>query len=192
MTAAAVRILAYVLAAALAVFAIGKCSGDDAAGRARTEMHERNAAIVARAYRAARQRTDTVLVAVGRQGGRVDVAVADVREALDSARTVRDTGEVPISADSVLRLMASHHRLTVTVERLVAEVVVYRDSVDVLTLRIAEERADADRTIAAKDRVIASLKAERCTVNLLVTSIPCPTRTQTAVLTAVTVFVVMR
>ena len=47
---------------------VGRASGITEANEARTAIHERNAAIVARAYRGSRAKTDTVLVTVVKQG----------------------------------------------------------------------------------------------------------------------------
>jgi hypothetical protein len=184
------RLIAYGILAAVAVaaiFAIGRTSSGAGAKRAQTEADERNAAIVARAYRHSRDKTDTVLVMVARQGARVDVALDSTREALAEANaTLADT------LATVDRLRASLGALTVRAEKLAIETAEYRVKVDSLTLRIAEERAANDRVIAAKDMVIGSLKAERCTINLGLAKVSCPTRTQTAVGAVIGTFLVLK
>jgi len=166
------RVLGYLAAALLAVWALD-CSGRDEGDKtARTEMHERNATVAMRDLRAERKRTDTVVVRERAQGARVDAAVDSVRPALAEARaTLAD------STATIERLRASLGSLTVRTEELVAQVVIYRATVEELTLALAMERAAAQATLDAKDKVIASLKAERCRVLWM----PCPTRTQSAI-----------
>jgi len=172
----AYTLAALIAAAWLVLWAVGAASGDEAGKRARTEMHERNMAIVARAYASSRGKTDTVVRYVTRQGARVDAAVADVRPALDEAKVaLADSGA------TIERLRGTLGRLTVRTEELVAQVVIYRATVDTLTIALAMERAAATELHAADQRVIASLKAERCRITVLFWKVGCPTRTQSAV-----------
>ena len=176
------------LAIAIAVWAIGRASARTGANEAATEIHERNRAIVARAYKAARDSIPATLAATDRQRGRVNTAsavsdasahtlrlvLASARDALvdstaTAARLRAELAHTVAMADSVL----AAHRAE-RVERIAL------DSLHAVERAVLlSALAQSDHLHAADRAVIAALKAERCTV---VWRIPCPTRTQSALM----------
>lgn len=184
------RTVAYAITAMVAIMAvllIGKCSGDEAANTARTEMLERNAEIVARAYKAARDSVPKAIAATDSQKRRVyraalktQTSVASLTVALDAvkAELAANTDSARVSRSLVVALVAAADSMLAAQEAERIE----RTRVD--SLHLVERRvllaglAAGEARHVADARVIASLKAERCTV---VFGIRCPTRTQSAV-----------
>ena len=193
---------AVLLAALAAVWAIGRSTSVQSERNTIAEQAQRNAQVAHKAYRETRklvapalERTDRVQNVARIRGDAVDVSSIGLIRTIDSARAVL--------ADSAAELATVRETLAATVasaDGLIADVAAYRTAVHSLTVVHAAERrvllaalTSADVALDAQVRATEAFKrAGRCRIIGL---IPCPTRTQTAVGTAlvvVAVFVAVR
>ncbi len=190
--------LAVVLVAWLALWAVGRSTGNQVADRERAEMEERNSAVVARAYKAARDsipylRTEARNARAVAEHAKAEAvgAIRDASAVTDSARAVlADTAATAESLRGALAVQVA------TTDRLSAEFNAYlaADSVshlatDRLTLKQAEALAKADAALTAERKVSAAWKsAATCRVLWF----ECPTRTQVAIGSVITTIIVSK
>ena len=189
------RALAVLLALALGtVWAIGRSTSVQSERQAIAEQAQMNAQVAHKAYREARKRVAPALAATDRvqntariRGNAVDVSSLGLKQTLDSARAfLSDAAATNISLRDLLGATVTR------ADSLLADVAAYRVAVDSLTVVHAAERrvllaalSSAEVALDAQARATEAFKrAGRCRI---VGLIPCPTRTQTAVGTALVV-----
>ena len=190
------------LAAALvawgAVWAVGRSTSVASAARERAEIAEANAAVVTKAYKAARDSIPYLRTEARTARAEAEYVRANVQETLSRARMISDSARAVIvdSRADVPTLRTALVAQVAATDSIAAAFARYREVVDKafaasdrLTITQAEALALADSTIRAKDHAIAAWKAA---ATCRVLWFECPTRTQVAVIAVVTTVVVSK
>ena len=171
------RFFAYLLLAALAVYAFGRCDG-----RAVTEMdwHERNVAKVAAHVRVQRKALAQAIAAKDVTRG----VIIRRSDALDHAQTATDE-QLLIAEDAIKDSAATIHTLRTRLGEVVAAVrfqQILTDSLQAAIVRDASahlaERAAFNAVIAAQDAVISAQRKHIKALDCRVLGMRCPSRLQ--------------
>lgn len=186
------------LAFLVAILLIGRSSAIQTERTLRAEILERNATVVTQEARIQRLRADSVTLAakvatrgVRASGANVDSSRVLLEATLDSSKAVLADMEA-----TGAELRAALGRTVVRAESLVTQITVYRGKVDsLLTLVDAEREArriEGERVNAALEAKDATIAAYRKAAECRVLWVRCPTRTQVAVGTAITTYLIVR